>query len=87
VQNSLYNELKYDTIITDGIILFKNQNTTLGFVRFNDLSEIEYIFVQPTYRRKGLAKKLLNQVKSITNREVIPQEPISNLGRKLFKME
>ena len=69
----------------EGIITFKNQNTTLGFVRFNEEAEIEYIYVQNAYRRQGLGKKLLNLVKETTGKEVIPQDPISPLGHKLFK--
>ena len=69
----------------EGIITFKNQNTTLGFVRFNEEAEIEYIYVQNAYRRQGLGKKLLNLVKETTGKEVIPQDPISPLGLQLFK--
>ena len=68
-----------------GIITFKNQNTTLGFVRFNEEAEIEYIYVQNAYRRQGLGKKLLNLVKEATGKEVTPQYPISPLGHRLFK--
>jgi ribosomal protein S18 acetylase RimI-like enzyme len=69
----------------EGIITFKNQNTTLGFVRFNEEAEIEYIYVQNAYRRQGLGKKLLNLVKETTGKEVTPQDPISPLGDQLFK--
>ena len=69
----------------EGIITFKNQNTTLGFVRFNEEAEIEYIYVQNAYRRQGLGKRLLNLVKETTGKEVTPQDPISPLGHKLFK--
>ena len=48
---------------SDGIFTFKNQNTTLGFCRFNKKGEIEYIFVNPLFRKKGLATKLLNSLK------------------------
>ena len=36
----------------DGVFTFKNDNTTLGFVRFNNLGEVEYIFVNPLFRKK-----------------------------------
>ena len=29
----------------DGVFTFKNENTTIGFVRFNEKGEVEYIFV------------------------------------------
>ena len=79
------NDLNYDIDLTDGVITFKNTNTTLGFVRYNEKAEIEYIFVNPMFRRKGLAKKLLNIVKKKTKIKPTPQNPISPLGEKLFK--
>ena len=48
----------YDISEIDGVITFKNKNTTIGFIRFNDRAEVEYIFVNPSFRKQGLAKKL-----------------------------
>ena len=76
----------YDIDLSDGVITFKNINTTLGFVRYNDKSEVEYIVVNPMFRRKGLAKKLLSIVEQKTKIKPIPQDPISPLGVKLFKI-
>ena len=70
---------------TDGVFTFKNENTTLGFVRFNDKGEVEYIFVNPIFRKQGLATKLLELVKQKTKKEIKLQEPISPLGLKLLK--
>ena len=69
----------------DGVFTFKNENTTIGFVRFNDKGEVEYIFVNPIFRKQGLATKLLELVKQKTKKEIILQEPISPLGSKLLK--
>ena len=69
----------------DGVFIIKNMNTTLGFVRFNEIGEVEYIFVNPIFRKKGLAKKLLKLVKEKTGKRIIFQEPISPLGQKLLK--
>tara|TARA_B100000900_G_scaffold361244_1_gene333831 strand:- start:492 stop:761 length:270 start_codon:yes stop_codon:yes gene_type:complete len=69
----------------DGIFTLKNLNTTIGFVRFNELGEVEYIFVNPIFRKKGLAKKLLELVKNKTGKKLIFQKPISPLGAKLQK--
>ena len=69
----------------DGVFTIKNMNTTLGFVRFNEIGEVEYIFVNPIFRKKGLAKKLLKLVKEKTGKKIIFQEPISPLGEKLLK--
>ena len=75
---------KYQIDVSDGVFTFKNKNTTLGFVRFNINGEVEYIFVNPIFRKQGLATKLLKLVKDKTGKEIILQEPISPLGSKLL---
>ena len=69
---------------TDGVFTLKNLNTTIGFVRFNNIGEVEYIFVNPIFRKRGFAKKLLKLVKKKTGKEIIFQGPISPLGSKLL---
>ena len=81
------NNANYDILYSDGVVTFKNDNTTLGFVRYNEEAEVEYIFVNPIFRRKGLAKKLLLIVEKKTNTKPKPQNPISPLGERLFKVE
>ena len=76
----------YEIDLSNGVITFKNINTTLGFVRYNAEAEVEYIFVNPMYRRQGLAKKLLSIVEEKTKIIPTPQDPISPLGEKLFKV-
>ena len=83
---SRLDNIDYDISLSDGIITFKNINTTLGFVRYNEKAEVEYIFVNPLFRRKGLAKKLLKIVEEKTNIKPKPQDPISPLGEKLFNI-
>ena len=83
--NNLDN-INYDVDLCDGVITFKNINTTLGFVRYNEEAEVEYIFVNPLFRRNGLAKKLLKIVEEKTNIKPKPQDPISPLGEKLFNI-
>ena len=78
--------INYEVDLSDGVITFKNINTTLGFVRYNTKAEVEYIFVNPIFRRKGLARKLLSIVEQKTKIKPIPQDPISPLGEKLFKI-
>ena len=72
--------LKYEVNETDGVFTFKNDNTTLGFVRFNKIGEVEYIFVNPIFRNQGLAKQLLKLVKEKTGMKIILQDPIIPLG-------
>ena len=74
-----------ELVEADGVFTLKNINTTIGFVRFNKVGEIEYIFVNPIFRKQGLATKLLELVKEKTGKEIILQEPISPLGSKLLK--
>ena len=75
---------KYQIDVSDDVFTFKNENTTLGFVRFNINGEVEYIFVNPLFRKQGLATKLLRLVKEKTGKEITLQEPISPLGSKLL---
>ena len=74
----------YKLIETDGVFTLKNINTTIGFVRFNNIGEVEYIFVNPIFRKKGVAQKLLKLVKEKTGKKIILQKPISPLGIKLL---
>ena len=84
--NNLDN-INYEVDLSDGVITFKNINTTLGFVRYNAKAEIEYIFVNPIFRRQGLGKKLLSIVQEKTKLKPKPQNPISPLGEKLFNID
>ena len=76
--------LRYTLEQSDGVFTFKNENTTIGFVWFNHKGEVEYIFVNPIFRKQGLATKLLQLVKQKTGKEIVLQEPISPLGSKLL---
>jgi|TARA_B000000532_G_scaffold227258_1_gene206136 GNAT superfamily N-acetyltransferase len=76
--------LDHKLIKSDGVFTFKNLNTTIGFVRFNKNGEVEYIFVNPIFRKKGFAKKLLKLVKKETGKNISFQKPISPLGSKLI---
>ena len=79
------NNINYQLSETDGVFTLKNKNTTLGFVRFDDKGEVEYIFVNPIFRKQGIAKKLLKLVREKTGKKLVLQEPISPLGSKLLK--
>jgi GNAT superfamily N-acetyltransferase len=76
----------YEITQIDGVITFKNKNTTIGFIRFNNSGEVEYIFVNPAFRKQGIARKLLKLTKEKIGKDLIPQEPISPLGKKLFNI-
>ena len=70
---------------SDGVLILKNDYTTVGFVRFNSESEIEYIFVNPIFRKQGLAKKLFKMVEKKTCKKIIFKDPTSPLGEKLLQ--
>mgnify|MGYP001205511854 CR=1 FL=1 len=76
---------KYELVESDGVFALKNINTTIGFIRFSEKGEVEYIFVNPIFRKKGVAKKLLKLVKNKTGKNLVMQEPISPLGAKLLE--
>jgi hypothetical protein len=76
--------MEYELVENDGVFTLKNQNTTIGFVRFNEHGEVEYIFVNPLFRRKNFASKLLKLVRKKTGNKPVFQPPISPLGEKLL---
>ncbi len=55
----------YQIDISEGVVLIKNQNTTIGYSRFNESGEVEYIYVNPLYRRKGFGTLLINEIKRL----------------------
>ena len=63
----------YEISEIDGVITFKNKNTTIGLIRFNSKGEVEYIFVKPAFRKQWLAKKLVKLTKEKTGKDLIPQ--------------
>jgi len=68
---------------TPGVVIFADLNTTVAYCRYNEAGEIEYIFVNPLYRRKGYATQLLTLVEERVQRTLRFQTPISPLGREL----
>jgi ribosomal protein S18 acetylase RimI-like enzyme len=71
--------------ISDGVVLIKNQNTTIGYCRFTSSGDIEYIYVNLAYRRQGYGSILINEVKKITGEIGNIHDPISPLGSQFFK--
>lgn len=74
----------YQIDISDGTVLIKNQNTTIGYSRFNQMGEVEYIYVNPLYRRRGFGTLLIEEIKKITGSIGKVHEPISPLGAQFF---
>jgi ribosomal protein S18 acetylase RimI-like enzyme len=68
---------------TPGIITFTDANTTIGYCRYNEEGEIEYIFVNGAHRRRGHARRLLALVEARLQRRLAFQPPLSPLGARL----
>lgn len=70
---------------TPGILTLTNANTTVGYCRYGDDGDIEYIFVHPAYRQQGHAKRMLERVRECTRGVLRLEPPISPLGAKLLR--
>jgi len=68
---------------TPGILTLCNANTTVGYCRHTPDGEVEYIFVHPQFRRRGLARHMLARVEVMTGQRLRFQPPISPLGSLL----
>jgi GNAT superfamily N-acetyltransferase len=79
------NSADYQIEIADGIVIIKNQNTTIGYSRFTDAGDVEYIYVNPMYRRQGYGALLLDQVRRITGQIGAIHTPVSPLGTAFFR--
>lgn len=86
IEQNLNLGIDYQEIVESEIIILKNANTTIAFVRYNEIAEVEYIFVSSPFRRKGIATYLIKKVEQLTNHKAVPQDPISPLGKKFFKL-
>ena len=49
---------------TPGIVIVADANTTLGYCRYTESGEAEYIFVSKYCRRQGYARQLLKLVEA-----------------------
>ncbi len=78
------NPADYLIEIADGIVVIKNQNTTIGYSRFTNAGDVEYIYVNPMYRRQGYGALLLDQIHRITGQIGTIHTPVSPLGTAFF---
>lgn len=74
----------YQIEIGDGIVLIKNQNTTIGYTRFTQTGDVEYIYVNPMYRRQGYGTLLLVEIRRIAGQIGAVHIPVSPLGTAFF---
>ena len=71
---------------TPGIITITDANTTVGYCRYDDAGEIEYVFVSSAHRRKGYAGMLLKIAEERLGTTLRFQPPISPLGERLVRL-
>ena len=69
---------------TPDVITITDANTTIGYCRYEESGEIEYVFLNPAHRRKGDATLLLQIVEQRLGTTLRFQPPISPLGRQLI---
>jgi len=74
----------YQVDISADTVLIRNQNTTIGYSRFNPQGEVEYIYVNPLYRRQGYGRRLIQEIEKMTGPIAKVHEPISPLGAQFF---
>ncbi|MEK9931687.1 MAG: GNAT family N-acetyltransferase [Rhodospirillaceae bacterium] len=76
----------FDVNIYPDCVVFKNKNTTLGMTHFskNDCT-LNYIFVHPFFRRKGLGRQLLRKSEEVCGAKLVPVDPLSPSGQKFFQ--
>jgi len=68
---------------TPGILTLTDANTTIGYCRYDPTGEVEYLFVNPAFRRRGVATALLRRVLRETGIPLRFQGPLSPLGKAL----
>jgi GNAT superfamily N-acetyltransferase len=66
-------------------VIVANANTTIGYARFSrDAASLDYIFVNPAFRRRGYGRRLVAFAEHASGAALTPAQPLSPLGRKLF---
>ena len=69
--------------LTDSIVVQYN-NSMVARIEYTDQAQIRDIFVQPEYRRQGIARYLITLMERRTGHIATPMLPVSKLGRFLF---
>jgi len=71
--------------VDDDAVVISNANTTVGYARLSKADRtVDYVFVHPSFRRRGFGRLLVAQCEQECGCRLCPAPPISPLGRKLF---
>ena len=70
----------------DATALIVNDNTTIAYANFNSASgHLDYIFVNPQFRRQGFGGALVAECERRAGRSLVPSPPLSPLGASFFR--
>ena len=73
-------------IINNDTVIITNRNTTIGYAHFNvETRTLDYLFVNPSFRRRGVGTKLVLAAEKVSGGKLQPTKPISPLGEAFFK--
>mgnify|MGYP001330144709 CR=1 FL=1 len=71
-------------VYEDSIVL-RNANTTVGYATFSKAdASLDYIFVNPAFRRQGLGRQLVALCEKECGAKLAPAPPISPVGQQFF---
>lgn len=68
-----------------GSIILKYKQKIIAWVEYNNRAMITSVYVEPDYRRQGLAKYLVALVERRTGLIATAMPPVTELGRLLFQ--
>jgi ribosomal protein S18 acetylase RimI-like enzyme len=85
ILKSFHSICEYTTECSEDTLQILDGKTRIAYCQFTQQGEIEHIYVHIEYRLMGFAKILLSEVKKSTGHHPTPREPVSSLGRLLFK--
>ena len=66
-------------------VIIANVNTTIGYARFSpETGLLDYIFVNPAFRRQGHGRRLVALAEQACARRLTPAAPVSPSGGLFF---
>jgi len=70
---------------SDDTVVIANDNTTVGYATFDaEARLLTYIFVHPSFRRRGYGRQLVEVAEKSAGRTLTPASPLSSSGRRFF---
>ena len=69
----------------DGSVYVCYNDSMIAHLEYDHTAQIRWIWVDPDYRRRGLAKLMLAEVERRTRLVAHPLPPVSESARQLFR--